>query len=50
VDVNLDRYIRAGYLAEDENSQLYLDWRTRAEVDQKALVDMLLGVESQKSA
>jgi hypothetical protein len=50
VDINLDRYIRAGYLAEDENSQLYLDWRTRAEVDQKALVDMLLGVESGKPA
>jgi hypothetical protein len=48
VDINLDRYIRAGYLAEDKNSQLYLDWRTRAEVDQKALVDMLLGVEGKK--
>ncbi len=48
VGMNLDRYIRAGYLAEDENSQLYLDWRTRAEVDQKALVDVLLGVESAK--
>ncbi len=46
VEINLDRYIRYGYLAEDENSQLYLDWRTRAEVDQKALVDTLLGVES----
>jgi hypothetical protein len=46
VDINLDRYIRAGYLAEDKNDQLYLDWRTRAEVDQKALVDMLLGIES----
>ena len=46
VDMNLDRYIRAGYLAEDKNDQLFLDWRTRAEVDQKALVDMLLGVES----
>jgi len=48
VDINLDRYIRAGYLAEDKNSQLYLDWRTRAEVDQKTLIDMLLGVESGK--
>ena len=46
VDINLPRYIRAGYLAEDKNAQLYLDWRTRAEVDQKALVDILLGVES----
>ena len=46
VDMNLNRYIRAGYLAEDENNMLYLDWRTRAEVDQKALVDLLLGTES----
>jgi hypothetical protein len=46
VDMNLNRYIRAGYLAEDENNMLYLDWRTRAEVDQKALVVLLLGTES----
>ncbi len=50
VDMNLGRYIRAGYLAEDESGQLYLDWRTRAEVDEKALVDLLLGTESQKPA
>jgi hypothetical protein len=43
VDMNMNRYIRAGYLAEDENNMLYLDWRTRAEVDQKELVDLLLG-------
>jgi len=49
VDINMDRYIRAGYLAEDDNSQLYLDWRTRAEVNEKALVDLLLGVETGKS-
>ena len=47
VDINLDRYIRSGYLAEDENGQLYLDWRTRAEVDQKALIDLLLRTEVQ---
>jgi hypothetical protein len=45
VDLNIDRYIRAGYLAQDENKQLYLDWRTRAEVDEKALVDLLLTTE-----
>jgi hypothetical protein len=44
--LNVDRYIRYGYLTEDENGQLYLDWRTRAEVDQKALIDLLLGVET----
>jgi len=45
VKINIDRYIRHGYLAQDENEQLYLDWRTRAEVDQKALVDLLLRTE-----
>jgi len=46
VDTNMNRYIKSGYLAEDENKQLYLDWRTRAEIDQKTLVDLLLGTES----
>lgn len=45
VNLNIDRYIRYGYLTEDENAQLYLDWRTRAEVDQKVLTDMLLNAE-----
>ncbi|MEM1539463.1 MAG: hypothetical protein QXW82_05100 [Candidatus Bathyarchaeia archaeon] len=47
VSQNIDRYIRYGYLAQDENEQLYLDWRTRAEVDQKALIELLLGAEKQ---
>ena len=45
VDMNLGRYIRYGYLGEDEGGQLYLDWRTRAEVDQETLIDLLLGKE-----
>ena len=48
VGLNIDRYIRYGYLTQDDNQQLYLDWRTRAEVDQKALIDMLLNVEAQQ--
>jgi hypothetical protein len=47
VGLNVDRYIRYGYLTQDDNQQLFLDWRTRAEVDQKALIDMLLNVEKQ---
>ena len=47
VGINIDRYIRYGYLSQDENQQLYLDWRTRAEVDQRALIDMLLNAEKQ---
>lgn len=50
VGTNIDRYIRYGYLAEDENKQLFLDWRTRAEIDQKALVDLLLGTESEEKS
>jgi hypothetical protein len=46
VDVNLRRYIRYGYLAEDEAGQIYLDWRTRAEVDQQTLINLLLGTET----
>ena len=42
VEINISRYIRNGYLGEDEHNQLYLDWRTRAEVDQKAMVELLL--------
>jgi hypothetical protein len=47
VGLNIDRYIRYGYLQEDDNDQLYLDWRTRAEVDEKALIDLLLKSEIQ---
>ncbi len=48
IGLNLDRYIRYGYLTQDDKGLLYLDWRTRAEVDQKALIDMLLSAEKQK--
>ena len=47
IGLNIDRYIRYGYLQQDDNEQLYLDWRTRAEVDEKTLIDMLLTSEKQ---
>src|SRR4030042_589802 len=47
IGLNLDRYVRYGYLMQDEKGQLFLDWRTRAEVDQKALINMLLNAEKQ---
>jgi len=46
VGINVDRYIRYGYLMQDENEQLYLDWRTHTEVDQKALLDLVLNTET----
>jgi len=42
VSANIDRYIRAGYIDQDEKGQLYLDWRTRAEIDEKTLIDLLV--------
>ena len=47
VGLNIDRYIRYGYLQQDDKDQLYLDWRTRAEVDEKALINLLLRSEMQ---
>jgi len=44
--INVDRYIRYGYLTQDENEQIYLDWRTYTEVDQKALIDLVLSTET----
>jgi hypothetical protein len=46
VGINVDRYIRYGYLMQDENKQIYLDWRTHTEVDQKALIDLVLSTET----
>jgi hypothetical protein len=47
VGLNIDRYIRYGYLQQDDNNLLYLDWRTRAEVDEKALINLLLRSDAQ---
>ncbi|MGD0643841.1 MAG: hypothetical protein ABSA75_02940 [Candidatus Bathyarchaeia archaeon] len=49
IGLNIDRYIRYGYITQDDNGQLFLDWRTRAEVDQKALINMLLLTDAQKA-
>jgi len=49
IGLNLERYIRFGYLGQDDNGQIFLDWRTRAEVDQKSLIKMLLSSEAPKA-
>jgi len=45
-EFNLNRFIRTGYLVEDENDVLYLDWRSRAEIDEELLVKLILGEET----
>ena len=49
VSLNIDRYIRYGYLQQDDNDQLYLDWRTRAEVNERELINLLLNAKTKKS-
>ena len=41
--LNIDRYIRQGYLGEDDRGTLFIGWRSRAEVDQNQLVDLVVG-------
>jgi hypothetical protein len=41
VEVNLDRFIRQGYLGQEEDI-VYLGWRARAEIDKKTLMRLLL--------
>jgi len=43
VKFNVDHYIEEGYLGSDERGVLFLDWRSRAEIDQKQLIDLILG-------
>ncbi len=47
VEVNLNRFIRYGYLGENGDGQLFLDWRTRAEVDKQKLIELLLRTDIQ---
>ncbi|MEM3402916.1 MAG: hypothetical protein QXT22_02375 [Candidatus Hadarchaeales archaeon] len=46
VEATLERFIRRGYLSEDEKGVAYIGWRTRAEIDQKTLLSLLLGREA----
>ena len=45
VNFNIDRYINYGYITQDEKQLLYMDWRTRAEIDHNLFVDLLLKSE-----
>lgn len=40
--VNLERFIQQGYFDEDEEGNLQLGWRSKAEVDLHSLVDLLI--------
>jgi len=42
VEYSLDRYVKRGYLEQDDRALLHIGWRTRAEVDEKTLMTMIL--------
>lgn len=43
IEQDLNNFIRKGYLSEDESKNLYIGWRTRAEIDVKALLEVIAG-------
>lgn len=43
VEQDLSRFIRRGYLDEDEDRNLFIGWRTRAEIDRKVLLGIVAG-------
>ncbi|MDI9644861.1 MAG: hypothetical protein QFX35_06560 [Candidatus Verstraetearchaeota archaeon] len=48
VDQDLNRFIRKGYLDEDQGGTLFIGWRTRVEIDRKRLLDMVAGSSPEK--
>ena len=42
VDYSLERFIKRGYLDQDEKGLLRIGWRTKAEVDEKLLMTLIL--------
>lgn len=45
VQYYIERFIRRGYIGRDENRMLYLDWRSRAEIDERLLLNLLISEE-----
>ena len=41
-EYSLDRYVKRGYLEQDDRSMIHIGWRTHAEVDEKTLMTLIL--------
>lgn len=50
VDYSIERYVKRGYLDQDEQSLLRIGWRTRAEIDERTLMTLLLSRGSEVAA
>ena len=38
----MDRYIKRGYLDQDDKDLIRIGWRTRAEIDERSLMTLIL--------
>jgi len=45
VKSNLDKFVKIGYLRQDENNLLHLDWRSHIEIDREKLLKLILSEE-----
>ncbi len=50
VDYSIERYVKRGYLDQDEQNLLRIGWRTRAEIDERTLMTLLLSRGSEVAA
>jgi len=50
VEYSLDRYVKRGYLEQDDVLLLHIGWRTRAEIDEKTLMTLILSRGSKEVA
>ena len=50
IDYSVDRYIKRGYLDLDDKELVRIGWRTRAEIDERSLMTMILAQGTQTNA
>jgi len=49
VDYSIERYVKRGYLEQDDKSLLRIGWRTHAEIDERTLMTLILSRGSEVS-
>jgi hypothetical protein len=47
IDYAVDRYVKRGYLDRDDKDMIRIGWRTRAEVDERSLMTLILAQGAQ---
>ena len=47
IDYSVDRYIKRGYIDQDDKELVRIGWRTRAEIDERALMTLILAQGAQ---